>query len=136
MSNSQVIDLSDIAPPFETRRSVGKIARMPHPRYSEQMWASLTFIISLLYLFLFRHYSVMDLDEGIVLQGAERILHGQVPYRDFFMFYTPGSVYLVALLFKVFGDSLNVARTGIAIAGAGCTVIAYLLSRRACSRNI
>lgn len=136
MSYSQVADPPEIASPFEIRRSAEKIARMPRRPHAEQMWASLIFIISLLYLFLFRHYSVMDLDEGIVLQGAERILHGQVPYRDFFMFYTPGSVYLVALLFKVFGDSLNVARTAVAIAGAGCTVITYLLSRRVCSRNI
>lgn len=136
MSNSQVLDPPEIASPFETIRGVGKIARTPHPRFPEQMWASLIFLISLLYLFLFRRYSAMDLDEGIVLQGAERILHGQVPYRDFFMFYTPGSVYIVALLFKVFGDSLNVARAGIAIAGSGCAVVTYLLSRRVCSRNI
>jgi hypothetical protein len=43
----------------------------------------------------------MDPDEGIILQGAERILRGQVPYRDFFSFFTPGSYYLLALLFKI-----------------------------------
>ena len=96
----------------------------------------LIFALSLIYLLPFLRFSVMDLDEGIILQAAERILHGQVPYRDFFMFYTPGSAYLVATLFKAFGDSFLVARTSIAIAGAICTAITYVLARRVCSRNI
>ncbi len=107
-----------------------------HPENLDRLLPLLVFIVSLLYLFMFRRYTVMDLDEGIVLQGAERILRGEVPYRDFFMFYTSGSVYMVALLFKLFGDSMNVARTSIAIAGAGCTVLTYLLARRVCSRSI
>ncbi|HWF04121.1 MAG TPA: glycosyltransferase family 39 protein [Candidatus Angelobacter sp.] len=52
------------------------------------------------------------------------------------MFYTPGSAYLVAALFKAFGDSFAVARTSIAVAGAVCTAITYVISRRVCSRNI
>ncbi len=113
--------------------------RLLSPRTSqwlERLLPFLIFVVSLLYLSLFRRFSVMDLDEGIILQAAERILHGQVPYRDFFMFYTPGSAYLVAALFKVFGDSFAVARSSIAVAGAVCTAITYVLSRRVCSRNI
>lgn len=102
----------------------------------ESLLPTLIFGVSLLYLCLFRHYSAIDHDEGIVLQGAERILRGEVPYRDFFSFYTPGSFYLVAGLFKVFGDSFVVARSSIAVIGAGCCVITYLLARRVCSRNI
>jgi len=96
----------------------------------------LVFIVSLLYLSLFRRYSAMDPDEGIVLQGAERILRGEIPYRDFFSFYTPGSLYLLASIFRAFGDSFIVARTSIAIVGAGFSVVTYLLARRVCSRQI
>lgn len=94
------------------------------------------FLFGVAYLFAFRHYSSLEPDEGIVLAGAERILHGEVPYRDFFSFYTPGSFYLVALLFRVFGDSLTVGRTSLAVTGAGCSVITYVLARRVCSCGI
>src|SRR6266566_5499419 len=96
----------------------------------------LLFVVSFAYLASFRHYSSLEPDEGIVLQGAERILRGEVPYRDFFSFYTPGSFYLVAFLFRFAGDSLVVARIGLAVAGAICSVITYLLARRVCSRGI
>ena len=91
------------------------------------------FVLSAAYLFLFRRYSMMDPDEGIVLQGAQRILGGQVLYRDFFSFFAPGSYYLYALLFKLFGSSIIVARTALAVIGAGCSVISYVLARRVCS---
>src|SRR5438445_11969167 len=96
----------------------------------------LLFVVSFAYLAVFRHYSSLEPDEGIVLQGAERIMRGEVPYRDFFSFYTPGSFYLVALLFRFLGDSLVVARMSLAVAGAACSVITYLLALRVCSRGI
>jgi len=136
MSSSQITDTSRIRTRFETDRNSRRASEPPRPAYLERGLPLIIFVVSLLYLGLFRHYTVMDLDEGIVLQGAERILRGEVPYRDFFTFYTPGSIYLLASLFKLFGDSLNVARTSIAIAGAACAVVTYLLARRVCSRNI
>src|SRR5215469_3955467 len=69
---------------------------------------ALIFLGGLGYLYIFRHFTTIEPDEGIVLQGATRILDGQVPYRDFFSFYTPGSFYLVAALFRVFGNSFVV----------------------------
>jgi 4-amino-4-deoxy-L-arabinose transferase-like glycosyltransferase len=136
MSSSQISDASQLQSRFDIDRDAGRVNEAPGPAYLEHALPTLVFIISLLYLFLFRRYTVIESDEGIVLQGAERILRGELPYRDFFMFCTPGSVYLVASLFKVFGDSLNVARTSIAMAGAGCTVVTYLLARRVCCRKI
>ena len=96
----------------------------------------LLFVVSFAYLAAFRHYSSLEPDEGIVLQGAERIMRGEVPYRDFFSFYTPGSFYFVAFLFRFLGDSLVVARMSLAVAGAVCSVITYLLARRVCSRSV
>jgi 4-amino-4-deoxy-L-arabinose transferase-like glycosyltransferase len=102
----------------------------------ERVLPLLIFAICFAYLCIFLRYSTLEPDEGIVLQGAERILAGQVPYRDFFSFYTPGSFYLVALLFRAFGDSFVVARTSLAVVGAICSVITYLLARRVCSRGV
>jgi 4-amino-4-deoxy-L-arabinose transferase-like glycosyltransferase len=76
----------------------------------------------------------MEPDEGIILQGAQRILRGEVLYRDFFSFLTPGSYYLLAFLFKIFGSSILVARTALVLLGAIYSVITYLLARRVCSR--
>ncbi|HEV7663145.1 MAG TPA: hypothetical protein VGQ62_06385, partial [Chloroflexota bacterium] len=50
-----------------------------------------------------------DLDEGYFAQQAVRILHGQVPYRDFATFYTPGLAYLHAGVFAVLGEPSLVA---------------------------
>jgi len=102
-----------------------------------ERWIALgVFTISLLYLCLFRRYTSIDPDEGIILQGAQRIVHRQVLYRDFFSFFTPGSYYLLALLFKVFGSSMLVARTALAAYGAFFSVFTYLLARRVCSRGV
>jgi len=95
----------------------------------------LVFISCVSYLCVFLRYSTLEPDEGIVLQGAERILRGELPYRDFFSFYTPGSFYLVAGLFRVFGDSFAVARLSLAITGAACSVVTYSLARRVCSQG-
>ena len=69
-------------------------------------------------------------------QGAQRILRGDVLYRDFFSFYTPGSYYLLALIFKLFGSSIVVARTALALTGGVLSSLIYLLARRVCSRPI
>src|SRR6266700_4440362 len=98
----------------------------------ERVTPLLVFLFSLAYLCVFLRYSSLEPDEGILLQGAQRILDGQIPYRDFFSFYTPGSYYFVAALFKAFGDSFVVARLSLALTGAACSVVTYLLARRVC----
>lgn len=106
----------------------------PERMRAERWTAAGLFVLSCAYLCVFRRYTSMDPDEGIILQGAERILHGEVLYRDFFSFFTPGSYYLLALIFKVFGDSLLVARTPLVIYGGIFTVFAYWMARRVCAR--
>jgi 4-amino-4-deoxy-L-arabinose transferase-like glycosyltransferase len=108
---------------------------LPEQHRRERYITLILFLLSFLYLCIFRRYTWIDPDEGIVLQGAQRILDGQVLYRDFFAFFTPGSYYFNALLFRVFGDSFLVARTTLAFMGAAFCVITYLLARRVCSRE-
>src|SRR5260370_28202492 len=103
---------------------------LPERSRSERYIAFVIFLLSFLYLCLLRRYTWIDPDEGIILQGAQRILEGQVLYRDFFSFFTPGSYYLFALLFRVFGDSYLVAHTALAFVGAAFSPITYLLARR------
>lgn len=120
-----------------TRYAASQAARtIIRPGTPERAIPLLIFIFCFAYLYVIRHYSTLEPDEGIVLRGAERILAGQIPYRDFFTFYTPGAFYLVAGLFRAFGDSFAVARISLATSGAICSVVTYALARRVCSREI
>ena len=102
---------------------------------SHDRWiALLLFIGSCLYLRLFYNYTILNADEGIVLQGAQRILQGEVLYRDFFSFFTPGSYYWMALLFKIFGSSILVGRGALIFYGGMFSALSYLIARRVCAR--
>jgi len=49
-------------------------------------------------------------DEGVSLYGAVRILNGDIPYKDFFHLTTPGAIWALAPVFRIFGERLVVAR--------------------------
>jgi hypothetical protein len=49
-------------------------------------------------------------DEGIYLDGGLRVLHGQVPYKDFFSLTGPGTFALMAASMRVFGATLAAGR--------------------------
>lgn len=49
-------------------------------------------------------------DEGMVLTGAMRVLHGQIPHRDFYTNYGPAQYYVLAGLFRLFGQTVLTAR--------------------------
>ncbi|GAC1332341.1 MAG: hypothetical protein NVSMB22_24490 [Chloroflexota bacterium] len=73
-------------------------------------------------------------DSFTMLYDSKRVVRGQVPYRDFFNFTTPGTFWLQALAFRVFGSTFTVAQyvTVVALAGtcAGLFVLSYNLTRR------
>ncbi len=49
-------------------------------------------------------------DEGIYLDGGLRVLHGQLPYKDFFSLTGPGTFALMAASLRVFGTTLAAGR--------------------------
>ncbi len=49
-------------------------------------------------------------DEGIYLDGGLRVLHGQMPYKDFFTITGPGTFALLAASFRLFGTTVAAAR--------------------------
>ena len=51
-----------------------------------------------------------DNDEAIYMDGALRVLHGQMPYKDFFALGGPGTFFLIAASFRIFGVTLAAAR--------------------------
>lgn len=71
--------------------------------------ATLIVLLSVYYV-LFINKGIVIYDEGYYAHLAERILNGGVPYRDFFLQFTPGYFYILALFYKVFGVSVITGR--------------------------
>jgi hypothetical protein len=69
-------------------------------------------------------------DEGLILAGADRILLGEVPFRDFWNTHPPAQIWLVAGLFRLFGESMVVLRVYDAAVKAGIALVLYLWARR------
>jgi hypothetical protein len=111
------------------------LAAAPAGKWSDAATAVALAAISILYLWQFRNMLFLYADEGIALQGAARILRGQIPYRDFFSYFTPGSYFWNAGLMKVFGDSLLVPRTVVLLYGVLFSVLTFVLARRMASRT-
>ncbi|MBI5675446.1 MAG: glycosyltransferase family 39 protein [Nitrospirae bacterium] len=68
-------------------------------------------------------------DEGVILVGSERVLKGQVPYKDFFTPYAPGQFYTLAAVFKVFGISVLVERIYDIVVKALISLFIFLIIR-------
>ena len=69
-------------------------------------------------------------DEGLAVYGADRILHGDMPYRDFWALYGPGDFYALALMFKLFGSSLLVERFRALGVTVAVVVLSYVIAGR------
>ena len=75
-------------------------------------------------------------DEGIVAYGATRVASGEVPYRDFWTLYSPGSFYAVAATYALFGTTLVAERALDTVIRALLAVFAYLVAARLTSRSV
>jgi hypothetical protein len=81
-------------------------------------------------LFLVDSRSLGVYDEGIELSAAMRIVAGQVIHRDFYYNYGPASVYMLAGLFRIFGQFAVVERMfGLFQAVTTALGIYFLLAR-------
>jgi len=74
--------------------------------------------------------SVGPYDEGLVLFGADRVLRGDVPYRDFWTLYGPASFYVEAGLFRLFGETALVGRGLDAVVKAAVVGLTFLIVAR------
>lgn len=68
-------------------------------------------------------------DDGYILNSALRVLHGQIPYKDFHFAYTPVSIFIELFSFKLFGVSILSSRiVAAAISFLTCLIIFKLSS--------
>ena len=66
---------------------------------------------------------------GANLVPAERVLNGEVPYRDFYKIQTPGILLLNAGLFKLLGASLLTALRGVLVFKILTVVLVFVIAR-------
>src|SRR5260370_2140948 len=69
-------------------------------------------------------------DEGILLSGANSILLGVTPHRDFYANYPPGMFLIIAALWKVAGPSVLSTRVLGLMFHLGAGVLAGLIAGR------
>src|ERR1035437_99924 len=70
------------------------------------LWLALVFVLSALYMAQELKRGWVPPDEGTLAESAERVLHGELPHRDYHEGYTGGLAYLNAAAFQVFGTNL------------------------------
>jgi len=82
------------------------------------------------YLGVFWPHALYGLDEGMFLYESKRIVDGQVMYRDFFELWGPMGNYALALMYALFGVSMETARGSMAVVHAVIVVLVYAIMRR------
>jgi len=71
----------------------------------------ISFYIFILIILLFYHtHGLTFHDNGYIVHSAQQLQQGKVIYRDFDFVYTPLSVFLTAIAFKLFGQNLFAER--------------------------
>jgi hypothetical protein len=86
-------------------------ASSPRHRLRERLPRfAIIFLVSCIVLFFGMSLRPLVYDEGLVLTAAMRVGAGQIPHRDFYANYGPAQFYILAGLFKIFGQSVLVER--------------------------
>jgi hypothetical protein len=76
------------------------------------------------------------LEEGLILEIAQRLIHGDRLYQDVVAFTGPLPFEALALLFRVFGEEILVARTAVAVLHGAATAAVFALTRSARSDGL
>ena len=93
-------------------------------RWTIPVLAALTFIVCYLRGFVFPHTPILLWGDqlGFATKGA-RLLRGELPYRDFFEFLTPGTDLVYAALFRFLGSSPWIPNLTMAFLAAAMTAM-------------
>ncbi|MCZ7629567.1 MAG: hypothetical protein M5U19_11160 [Microthrixaceae bacterium] len=83
--------------------------RWPLDRMDIAALSIVTFVL-VLPLWGLMFYQGPPMEEGFMLVFPEQILEGAVPHRDFLHLYGPGSIYMLAAVYKLFGTSIYTER--------------------------
>lgn len=87
-------------------------------------------ILPAVYYLFFINKGIVIYDEGYYAHISERILNGEIPYKDFFLQFTPGYFYLLALFYKILGTSVLAGRILTFVFSLGIVWLALLIVDR------
>ena len=90
-----------------------------------QKYQLLVFVISAVCLALGMDLRLSVYDEGVILTGAMRVAAGEIPHSDFYANYGPAQFYLIAALFKVFGQYALIERAYDVLVRAAIVAVGY-----------
>ncbi|MCK4932976.1 MAG: hypothetical protein KAT01_12450 [Candidatus Aminicenantes bacterium] len=86
-------------------------------------------VVSIIYYLSYYKYFKIDVDEGLLINGALRVLSGELPLKDFHQ-YTMGRFYVLALWFLAFSKSVAVGRLFFVALHCTKNILAFHISRK------
>ncbi|OGD63269.1 hypothetical protein A2160_02065 [Candidatus Beckwithbacteria bacterium RBG_13_42_9] len=98
-------------------------------RINPRVIAPVILIFSFLWQWAYGRYLPLDGDAAEYLNNPLRILHGDLPYKDFWLLFPPGEVYLPFLIYKVFGLNINNVFVFSALIKSLVVVLAFFIGR-------
>jgi Dolichyl-phosphate-mannose-protein mannosyltransferase len=75
-------------------------------------------------------------DQVFFWMNGQRILHGELPYRDFFQFTPPGTDLVYFLVFKVFGPRIWIVNAVVLLLGVVLCWVCFEIARRLMDRGL
>ncbi len=93
-------------------------------------------VFSLLVLLFFFNKGFIYHDEGHVLHAAQRMIDGEIIYRDFHFLYTPGSVFLTAFAFRIFGESILTGRVLMLLSAILSAILVFKIILKTTKNNL
>jgi hypothetical protein len=90
-----------------------------------QKYQLLVFVISAVCLALGMDLRLSVYDEGVILTGAMRVAAWEIPHSVFYSNYGPAQFYLIAALFKVFGQYALIERAYDVLVRAAIVAVGY-----------
>jgi hypothetical protein len=84
----------------------GERFHVTKPSSRGRLLLALVLLLSALYMALELKRGWVPADEGTLAESADRVLHGELPHRDYHEGYTGGLSYLNAAAFRLFGTNL------------------------------
>ncbi|MBS1820549.1 MAG: hypothetical protein JST61_01025 [Acidobacteria bacterium] len=98
-------------------------------RYRSELFFALC---ASLYILPFMRMLVLGTDEGTLIDGAVRVVNGQVFAKDFLEVMGPGTFYWLALFFKLFGVTFMATRICLFVTSLGTALLMFCLTRKIC----
>jgi hypothetical protein len=112
---------------------IGSTAAQPNAR---ERWFTLAPLLGAVAAYLYPNLFVagrtpvlLSGDQLFFWMNGQRMLHGELPYRDFFQFTAPGADVLYFLIFKIFGPKIWVVNAVVVLLGIALCWVCFEIAR-------